>query len=190
VAVAAVLAATDTGVPFAGFTLWQPLNRTVLLDGPAGRIAPTVAFDGPDRADVTLDGATCQANRRGKVWQTGGNPVRRVVRTGDAIHVFASGPAAGAFTFRLVDPLDRTPAAITADRITRSPMPGLVREVAVGPGMRVARGDRLVVIEAMKMQHVLIAARDGVVAEVLVVAGAQVEAGAALIALEDTAPDG
>jgi len=41
------------------------------------------------------------------------------------------------------------------------------------------------VLEAMKMEHVLCAARDGVVAEVLVVAGVQVEAGAALVVLAD-----
>jgi len=41
------------------------------------------------------------------------------------------------------------------------------------------------VLEAMKMEHTLVAARDGVVAEVLVDAGMQVEAGAALIRLEE-----
>ena len=63
-------------------------------------------------------------------------------------------------------------------------MPGLVKAVFVAPGQAVITGDRLAVLEAMKMEHVLTAARDGVVAEVLVGAGAQVEAGAALIVLE------
>ena len=49
-------------------------------------------------------------------------------------------------------------------------------------------GDRLAVLEAMKMEHTLTAARDGVVAEVLVDAGAQVEAGAVLILLAEDAP--
>jgi 3-methylcrotonyl-CoA carboxylase alpha subunit len=43
------------------------------------------------------------------------------------------------------------------------------------------------VLEAMKMEHTLVAPRDGVVDEVLAEAGAQVEAGAALIALVDDA---
>jgi 3-methylcrotonyl-CoA carboxylase alpha subunit len=46
-------------------------------------------------------------------------------------------------------------------------------------GQTVAKGARLAVLEAMKMEHVLTAGRDGVVAEVLVGEGAQVEAGAA-----------
>ena len=64
-------------------------------------------------------------------------------------------------------------------------MQGLVRAVSVATGGHVAKGDALVVLEAMKMEHALVAARDGIVAEVLVTEGAQVEAGAALIRLQD-----
>ena len=53
----------------------------------------------------------------------------------------------------------------------------------------VKEGDRLAVLEAMKMEHALLASRDGTVAEVLVEAGSQVEAGAALIRLEDEAQE-
>lgn len=63
-------------------------------------------------------------------------------------------------------------------------MPGLVKAVHAVPGQSVVRGDRLAVLEAMKMEHSLLAARDGVVAEVLVAAGDQVTAGAALVRLE------
>ena len=63
-------------------------------------------------------------------------------------------------------------------------MPGLVKAVFATPGQAVAAGDRLAVLEAMKMEHALLAARDGVVAEVLAEAGSQVEAGAALVRLE------
>jgi 3-methylcrotonyl-CoA carboxylase alpha subunit len=49
----------------------------------------------------------------------------------------------------------------------------------------VAKGDRLAILEAMKMEHTLTAGRDGIVAEVLVIEGAQVSAGAALVRLED-----
>lgn len=64
-------------------------------------------------------------------------------------------------------------------------MPGLVKALDAQPGQAVTKGDRLAVLEAMKMEHSLLAPRDGVVAEVLAEAGTQVEAGAALIRLED-----
>jgi 3-methylcrotonyl-CoA carboxylase alpha subunit len=63
-------------------------------------------------------------------------------------------------------------------------MPGLVKAVFVAAGQAVAKGARLAVLEAMKMEHVLTAGRDGVVGEVLVGEGTQVEAGAPLILLE------
>ena len=60
-----------------------------------------------------------------------------------------------------------------------------MKSVHVRPGEAVAEGQRLAVLEAMKMEHALTAPRDGVVAEVLVSGGAQVEAGAALIRFEE-----
>jgi 3-methylcrotonyl-CoA carboxylase alpha subunit len=68
-------------------------------------------------------------------------------------------------------------------------MPGLVKAVFATAGQEVAKGDRLAIMEAMKMEHTLEAARDGVVAEVLVADGDQVEAGAALIRLEADADE-
>jgi len=66
-----------------------------------------------------------------------------------------------------------------------APMPGLLKAVLVAPGAEVAKGAALAVLEAMKMEHTLKAARDGVVAEVLCETGAQVEAGVALVRLEE-----
>ncbi len=48
-----------------------------------------------------------------------------------------------------------------------SPMPGLLVQVAVQPGQKVQAGERVAVIEAMKMENVLFASADGVVAKVL-----------------------
>jgi propionyl-CoA carboxylase alpha chain len=52
-----------------------------------------------------------------------------------------------------------------------SPMPGLLAEVAVQVGQKVQAGERVAVIEAMKMENVLFAAADGVVAKVLAAKG-------------------
>ena len=51
-------------------------------------------------------------------------------------------------------------------RYLLSPMPGLLVEVAVQVGQAVQAGEKLAVIEAMKMQNVLIAARDGVIGKI------------------------
>jgi propionyl-CoA carboxylase alpha chain len=52
-------------------------------------------------------------------------------------------------------------------RFVLSPMPGLLVDVAVQPGQKVQAGERVAVIEAMKMENVLFATQDGVVKSVL-----------------------
>ena len=51
-------------------------------------------------------------------------------------------------------------------RFLLSPMPGLLREVAVSVGQEVKAGEKLAVIEAMKMENVLKAEQDCVVAKI------------------------
>ncbi|MGN6374618.1 MAG: acetyl/propionyl/methylcrotonyl-CoA carboxylase subunit alpha [Sphingomonas sp.] len=65
-----------------------------------------------------------------------------------------------------------------------APMPGRVIAVAVVPGETVAKGQRLVVLEAMKMEQALLAPFDGVVAELKASEGAQVSEGALLVRIE------
>jgi biotin carboxyl carrier protein len=63
-------------------------------------------------------------------------------------------------------------------------MPGKVIELRVRVGDRVASGDTLVILEAMKMEHPMRATEDGAVTEVRVTNGDQVEAGAVLLVVE------
>ena len=56
-------------------------------------------------------------------------------------------------------------------RFVLSPMPGLLVEVSVQPGQKVQAGERVAVIEAMKMENVLFATQDGVVKNVVAVQG-------------------
>jgi propionyl-CoA carboxylase alpha chain len=67
---------------------------------------------------------------------------------------------------------------------TLAPMPGAVVSVAVEEGQQVARGELLVSVEAMKMEHRVTAPFHGTVAEVRVVAGQQVDADQVLVVVE------
>jgi biotin carboxyl carrier protein len=67
-----------------------------------------------------------------------------------------------------------------------SPMPGKIVKVAVAAGDVVAERDLLLVLEAMKMEHRIEAARDGIVKSVAVIEGALVGGGATLVELEPT----
>ncbi len=66
-----------------------------------------------------------------------------------------------------------------------APMPGVVIEVRTKAGARVTKGDTLIVLEAMKMEHHMTAPSDGAVAEVLVTAGEQVAKDAVLLIMQD-----
>jgi 3-methylcrotonyl-CoA carboxylase alpha subunit len=70
--------------------------------------------------------------------------------------------------------------AHAGDGAILAPMPGKVTSVEVSNGETVAKGQRLLTLEAMKMEHGLVAPFDGVVAELNVVAGAQVQVDAVL----------
>ncbi|HKT53091.1 MAG TPA: biotin/lipoyl-containing protein, partial [Caulobacteraceae bacterium] len=67
----------------------------------------------------------------------------------------------------------------------RAPMSGTVVAVHVKPGDVVARGQVLMVLEAMKMEHQIIANADGVVASVAATQGAQVAGRTILVTLRD-----
>ena len=74
--------------------------------------------------------------------------------------------------------------ASAGDGAILSPMPGKIVSVAAKAGAKVKKGDALVVLEAMKMEHTLTAPFDGKVAELKAKAGDQVSEGALLAKLE------
>jgi propionyl-CoA carboxylase alpha chain len=94
---------------------------------------------------------------------TAGNPLALVVQhNGTRIQALVVSPRM-AELHRLM-PYKAPP---DMSRFVLSPMPGLLVEVAVQPGQKVQAGERVAVIEAMKMENVLFAAADGVVGKVL-----------------------
>ena len=74
-----------------------------------------------------------------------------------------------------------------SDGAILSPMPGKIVSVAVEAGQSVVKGQTLLTLEAMKMEHALAAPFDGVVAELSAVAGGQVSEGVVLAKLEPAA---
>ena len=78
----------------------------------------------------------------------------------------------------------RTKADPTNPHHVAAPMPGMVVTVAIHPGDQVAQGQKLLSMEAMKMETTLYAERDGKVAQVLVTPGTRVETGDLVVAWE------
>ena len=97
----------------------------------------------------------------------------------DEIVVFEAGEA---FVFAQSPPA-ADEAGAAGDGAIRSPMPGKVTGLSVKAGEAVKKGQPLLVLEAMKMEHALTAPFDGTVDEVSVSLGAQVTEGAVLVKL-------
>jgi propionyl-CoA carboxylase alpha chain len=92
--------------------------------------------------------------------------------------------ALGAVSFNVI-PRFADPTEQIAEGATVAPMPGTVVRLAVEAGQTVEAGAELLVLEAMKMQHRVVAATGGVVAELRVAVGQQVDAGAVLAVIEE-----
>jgi acetyl-CoA/propionyl-CoA carboxylase biotin carboxyl carrier protein len=135
------------------------LVRAQTAARPAGRVPVTV--DGATRGyAVALDGDTLWLGRDGHAWAV-----------------------------REQAPLDAdAKAAAGSGGPVVSPMPGTVTVVEVAEGQAVPAGQRLVVVEAMKMEHVLAAPVDGTVRDLRAKPGATVARNATLLVVEPVEP--
>jgi 3-methylcrotonyl-CoA carboxylase alpha subunit len=102
-----------------------------------------------------------------------------VRRDGDTFHVFTGGRH---FTLVYNDPMAHAGEAEAAGGRLTAPMPGKVVAVLAAGGQEVKKGEPLVIMEAMKMEHTIAAPADGVVEEILYQVGDQVADGAPLLA--------
>jgi 3-methylcrotonyl-CoA carboxylase alpha subunit len=128
-----------------------------------------------DRVAVSIGGATRIATP-----VTGGT----VAQLGHERVLFADGEA-----FPFAAPVaGQGGGASAGDGAILSPMPGRIVAVEVAAGDRVTAGQRLVVLEAMKMEQALLSPFDGTVADLSASEGAQVAEGVVLARIEKDAP--
>ncbi|MEN9781564.1 MAG: hypothetical protein RL014_2712 [Pseudomonadota bacterium] len=138
------------------------------------------------QADITVGGKTYSIQSRtklGEILMTGtcnGRAFSAQVERGSArqplaMRVAHNGTAIDALVLlpRAAELHQLMPFKAPPDmsRFVLSPMPGLLVDVAVQPGQKVQAGERVAVIEAMKMENVLFASADGVVGKVLATKG-------------------
>jgi 3-methylcrotonyl-CoA carboxylase alpha subunit len=126
---------------------------------------------GPDGAKVALDGIAPAVDAV-------------TVAAGEAVYVLRHGRQTKVSLRDLA--LDEA-GEHASSGLVRAPMHGKVLSIAVAQGERVTRGQRLAIIEAMKMEHTLTAPIDGTVAEIAVAVDAQVAEDAKVMLIEPSA---
>jgi 3-methylcrotonyl-CoA carboxylase alpha subunit len=102
---------------------------------------------------------------------------RRIARWPGHVTIF---DGAASYTFGVPDPLARADEAAAGTGSLRAPMPGLVKVVRAAKGDAVVKGQPLLILEAMKMEHTIAAPHDGTIAEIAS-EGAQVTDGTVLV---------
>ncbi len=137
-----------------------------LLELPGGETLVSGEHTGDNRMVADLNGVRIDAT---------------VVREPHALTVFAFGSS---------HRLDREQHTITEDEepggLLVSPLPGSVAQVLVETGQKVDKGQPLMIVEAMKMEHTISAPHGGRVARIYFALGDQVAEGAQLLAIEET----
>ena len=162
----------------------ETLERRLVLPGD-GSFALEGGAERVQLRDLSRDGTRIFA-RRGET----GEAVEADVVTypgidGTAVSVLADGAA---HVLLRPDPLAVAAHHGEHGDAILAPMTGIVRAVNVKEGVAVDKGDKLIVMEAMKMETSLTAPRAGLVAEVFCAEGETVEGGAVLVRFEETGP--
>ena len=135
-----------------------------LLELPDGRMPVSGILDADGDLQADLGGARVTAS---------------VVRHGSDLTIISHGSS---HRLTLHDPLASAGEQEVAGGRLTAPMPGKIVALLVEAGATVQRGDPLVILEAMKMEHTITAPRDGVVAEIHFAVGSVVNEGAELLA--------
>jgi len=139
-------------------------------------LPPLAGFrlNGPPRLVVALDGRLVALGEEDDVAEVSG------FADDERVVVFDQGQA---FAFSLTSRGTGTAHGIHDGEI-EAPMPGKVTAVEVSQGEKVAKGQRLLTLEAMKMEHALTAPFDGTVTQLSATAGSQVTEGQILVKVE------
>jgi 3-methylcrotonyl-CoA carboxylase alpha subunit len=128
---------------------------------------------------MTRDGLNLGANLSVTL---GENAVHGTVRRdGELFHVFTGGHH---YALHYNDPMAHAGEAEAEGGRLTAPMPGKVVAVLIQAGQEVKKGDPLVIMEAMKMEHTIAAPHDGLVEDILYAVGDQVADGAPLLAFK------
>ncbi len=182
----------DPWFSLGAWQLWGEASRPVTLHFAGGQRRARVIAKGRTLFDVAFDDRTIPVRLL-----EGDDVSRRVEIGGRQSHVdiFETSSDVTLFLdgqthhFHRLDLLDgREEAVAGGDRVV-APMPGLVKIVRVREGETVAKGQALIVMEAMKMELTLTAARDGIVESLHIGEGDQTSESAVLLLLrpEDAA---
>jgi 3-methylcrotonyl-CoA carboxylase alpha subunit len=159
-----------------GYAHFHPIERRTSIRSGDKELVAFVSAQADNRSVIRFDGELEKhVVTNDHDWHTAHWPGH--------VTVFAGGAA---FDFAVPDPFAKAAEAEAGAGSMRAPMPGLVKIVRAAKGETVSKGQPLLVLEAMKMEHTISAPHDGVVADIAA-EGAQITEGTVLVTFEEEA---
>ena len=176
---------SDPWEALTGWRAWGPAQQTALIERDGERLEAKITIQDALAYTVRIGGDTTRIRFHDTdglgMTEIDGRGMRAdIMKHPGGVTIFVAGVD---HRFGFPDPVIPSSEAAGGDAVL-APMPGAVKSVTAQVGRAVSKGDALVILEAMKMEHTLTAPRDGVIAEVSAAEGDQVEDGVALITLE------
>lgn len=186
-----LLDAPTSGDPWdqlSGWRHWSNSEQYIVLETETEQLSCKLKFRHSGRYVVAIGetetlelGVEAIGGTRYLIEQNGYRHQLDAVLVKNCVTVFRQGRSD---VFIIRDVLDRDHGVDAGGDAIIAPMPGLVKVVMAKMGQSVSKGDALLVLEAMKMEHTLCAPRDGVIDKLLVFKGDQVTDGTILLELE------
>jgi 3-methylcrotonyl-CoA carboxylase alpha subunit len=171
-----------------GWRLNQPAMRRVEFRDDSGGSTVLEAVFGQGGATVTIRGTPHRVvlgpreEDRLQIGLDDATYFARVARLGER---FSASTPRGRYALERVDPFHYEPADALPDARLTALMPGRVVKVLASPGDAVKKGQPLMILEAMKMEHTLTSPRDGVVERVAFAENQLVAADAVLVSFRE-----
>jgi 3-methylcrotonyl-CoA carboxylase alpha subunit len=157
-----------------GYAHFHPIERRTSLRSGATELVAFVGVQADGRTMIRFDGE----HEKHAVAK---DIASSTARWPGHVTVFSGGAA---YDFAVPDPLAKAAEAEASAGSMRAPMPGLVKIVRAAKGDAVTKGQALLILEAMKMEHTISAPHDGVVADIAA-EGAQITEGTVLVTFEE-----
>jgi 3-methylcrotonyl-CoA carboxylase alpha subunit len=174
----------DTG----GWRLNQPALRRMEFRDDAGESTVLEALLAKGEAKIAIRGTPHRVTlgpRDGDRLQIGLDDETYFARVARLGARFSATTPAGRYALELVDPFHYEPVDALPDARLTALMPGRVVKVLAAPGEAVKKGQALMILEAMKMEHTITSPRDGVVERVAFAENQLVPADAVLVSFRE-----
>ncbi|MEC7705866.1 MAG: biotin carboxylase N-terminal domain-containing protein [Pseudomonadota bacterium] len=170
----------DTALP--GWRHWGPGNLPVLLEAKAGLIRLDLQIRSADDITLNIDGRSVSyvvlrcAGHTLTSWQLDGPNGQVTVYTFTKGQAIWASDGADTWVFHLANTIKQDTEE-QSDGIIRAQMNAIVSQITAQDGDKVTAGDRLIVLEAMKMEQSVLAPADGQIEKIAVNEGESVSAG-------------